>query len=323
MLFRSPVFSLLHLCPVIRNRPLVYVFHSPWHEEYLLKNGTHRHRDSCLPVILRKQLERHSVRRAARVIVLSEYMRRRVLQTHGINPTRIRINPGGADLRRFHCDFDRIQLKRRHRFPPNRIHLLTIRNLERRMGVDRLIECMTFLQKTHPQLHLVIGGTGSQSRYLQEMIRRRGLAENVRLAGFLPHETLPEYYCAADFFIMPSQSLEGFGLVSAESLACGTPVLGTPVGGTPEILNSLNPDFVFRDNTPQAMADGIQRNIANYFYPKHAYRALRQECRRYAADRYSWNFHVDMLLELLGRLAHSPNGLSRQSSAVSGDHRWS
>src|SRR5207249_11624167 len=57
--------------------------------------------------------------------------------------------------------------------------------------------------------------------------------------GFIPDETLPSYYHAADVFVLPTRELEGFGLVTVEALACGTPVLGTPVGATPEVLSGL------------------------------------------------------------------------------------
>ena len=56
------------------------------------------------------------------------------------------------------------------------------------------------------------------------------------ITGEIDDESLVLYYQAADIFILPTQSLEGFGLVTLEALSCGVPVLGTPIGATTNIL---------------------------------------------------------------------------------------
>lgn len=54
--------------------------------------------------------------------------------------------------------------------------------------------------------------------------------------------------------IMPTQELEGFGLTTAEALACGTPVIGTPAGANPEVLRRLDETLITRDASPAAIA---------------------------------------------------------------------
>lgn len=65
------------------------------------------------------------------------------------------------------------------------------------------------------------------------MIVDRGLSDNVELLGFVPDDLLPHIYRAADLSIVPTQALEGFGLIALEALAAGTPVIVSPVGGPP------------------------------------------------------------------------------------------
>ena len=60
---------------------------------------------------------------------------------------------------------------------------------------------------------------------------------------------------------MPTQSLEGFGLSTAESLACGTPVVATPLGGNLELLASLNPHLLARGSTPDDLSSAICRVV--------------------------------------------------------------
>jgi glycosyltransferase involved in cell wall biosynthesis len=91
---------------------------------------------------------------------------------------------------------------------------------------------------------------------------------------------------------LPTRKLEGFGLVTPESMSCGTPVLGTPVGATQEILSNFNRDFLFTDATPAAMAAGIQTAVKKYFENETKYHALRCNCRNFAVNNYGWLKHI-------------------------------
>ncbi|MFB0520779.1 MAG: glycosyltransferase, partial [Desulfatiglandales bacterium] len=123
-----------------------------------------------------------------------------------------------------------------------------------------------------------------------------------------PSSILPQYYGAADFFILPTRHLEGFGLVTPESMACGTPVLGTPVGGTKEILSHFDPEFLFSDTSAEAMAKGVQKAIERYFAWKKEYDDLRVRCREYAATNYSWERHLAQLKSILEEIISSRCG---------------
>ena len=80
---------------------------------------------------------------------------------------------------------------------------------------------------------------------MDALIRQNDLQDKVRLTGMIPRDVLPSYYRAADVFVLPTLSIEGFGLVTIEALATGLPVLGTPVGGTVEILKGVDESLLF------------------------------------------------------------------------------
>ena len=110
-----------------------------------------------------------------------------------------------------------------------------------RMGLDRLVAAMPAVVARCPDALLLIGGQGPERERLGQHDRVDLRMENhVRLVGFIPDDALASYYQAADLFVLPTVALEGFGLVTVEALACGTPVVGTPVGATPEILRRLD-----------------------------------------------------------------------------------
>ena len=112
---------------------------------------------------------------------------------------------------------------------------------------------------------------------------RAGLGNHVKLVGFIGEEELPEYYRAADLFVVPSAALEGFGLVTPGALASGTPVVGTPVGGTPEILGRLDPRLLTSDPTPAAITEKLAEVVKNPSWLPSA-----EQCRRFTELHYGW-----------------------------------
>jgi glycosyltransferase involved in cell wall biosynthesis len=282
--------------------PLIYVFHSPNHEEYLLTNEI---KNGCWRFVqawTRKIIEGYCLKKSEIILVLSQYMKQKIIDIHGIADEKVMVNPGGVDLDRFLPVENRTQLKGKLQLPLGKVHLLTVRNLEPRMGLDNLLKAIALLKEKTSNVHLVIGGEGPERNNLVSLIHRYELGHNVTMAGFIPAEQLPKYYGAADFFVLPTRELEGFGLVTPESMACGTPVLGTPVGGTREILSGFDSQFLFKDATPEAMAEGVAWAMDNWLNDEERYAWLRGRCREYAEKNYSWQRHVDQLKSIIDEL---------------------
>ena len=285
-----------------RQVPLIYNFHSPSHEEYLL---LHKNRSSFInffPARARQALENICLKRALTVMVESRYMKKKVELIHRIPDTKIIVNPGGVDLERFNPCLDRDKLKTQFSLPEGKTHLLTVRNLEPRMGLDNLLKCMVHLKNQKVEVYLTLGGEGVERKKLEQLIAELKLDKDVTMTGFIPPDLLPKYYAAADFFILPTRYLEGFGLVTLESMACGTPVLGTPVGATKEILSFFDSEFLFENASPEAMANGIRLAVQRYVNDKKAYDKLRGRCREFAQKHYPWERHIHQLTSIINDL---------------------
>jgi glycosyltransferase involved in cell wall biosynthesis len=308
-------FSLLFM-KKLRKIPSVHVFHSPTHQEYFLIHEGRSLLRNFLPIKARWLIERYCLKRSTRVMVLSQYMKQEIVDIYGLPRDKIVVNPGGVDLAYFQPPQNRVATKRRLGFPAGKIHLLTIRNLEPRMGLDNLLKSINILKKKHLGIHLIMGGEGTERQTLENLVRQYGMSEEVTMTGFIPSETMPEFYGAADFFILPTRKLEGFGLVTVESMACGTPVLGTPVGGTKEILGQFDPQFLFEDCSPEAISEGIQVAVSEYLTKKRRYDELRLRCREFAARNYSWERHIKQLASMLDDLDTPDNCFDLQNRAV-------
>jgi len=129
-------------------RAFCYTFYGPWHLEFLedtkdpgaARGWKGRTRWAWRPAKaqLARGLERLAVRRSRRIVVLSEYSRRQVQVIHAVPPDRVRLIPGGVDIRHFVPPSNRRELRARLGLPEARPVLFTVRRLVRRMGLDRL-----------------------------------------------------------------------------------------------------------------------------------------------------------------------------------------
>lgn len=298
--------SMAGLGPIVFRRHAasrwIYLCHSLAHEEYDTRQPPSRSSLTSLRrqvnLYARRSVERAVISRCDRVVVLSQFMRQRVMGAHGISPDCIGQIPGAVDPRAFAFTPDRRQAKTALNLPPDRTILFTVRNLVSRMGLENLLNALEMLVVARRDVLLVIGGEGPLRKQLHEDIRRKGLNDCVRLTGFIPEEQLTHYYQAADLVVVPSLQLEGFGLVIVEAMACGTPVLGTPIGAIPEILNQVHPILVADGTDGPSIARALERVLRHIQEPGEAARLARKG-RDLVELRYNWSNHCADLVRLL------------------------
>ncbi|MGB3612998.1 MAG: glycosyltransferase, partial [Elainellaceae cyanobacterium] len=179
-------------------------------------------------------------------------------------------------------------------WPSDRFILFTPRRLVHRMGLDKLLTAISRLGAQKQDVWLAIAGKGPLRGALEAQVEALDLHQQVRFLGYLPDDDLPTAYQAADLTVMPSQALEGFGLVILESLACGTPALCTPVGGMPEIISGFSPELI----TSSADADAIGTTLkaalnGSITLPANA------ACRDYATTHFNWPTIADRVEQVL------------------------
>ena len=218
----------------IRSRPFVMHFHGPWAME------SHVEGASGPATYVMRRIERAVYSVASRAIVLSEAFAQLLHREYGVPQEGIRIVPGAVDLNRFAPHFQWSEARSLLGWPNDRPVLLSIRRLAARMGLQNLLTALVDVRKQFPDVLLCIGGTGPMRPLLEQQVERSGLQQNIKFLGFVPEDLLSVAYRAADISVVPTASLEGFGLVAAESFAAGTPAMVTPVGGLPEVVSSLS-----------------------------------------------------------------------------------
>ena len=116
--------------------------------------------------------------------------------------------------------------------------LLYVGNLKASKGCLDLLEAFPALLARYPGARLTYVGNGPDRDALRARILALGHEEHVQLVGATAHDTLGDWFRAADLLCLPSHN-EGVPNVVLEAMACGTPVVATRVGGIPEVV----PDY--------------------------------------------------------------------------------
>ena len=286
----------------LRKTPMVHFFHSPWHEEFLVK----KEKDGGKTAVwangvasLLKWAERRVISKASKVFVLSDYMGVRAADIHGRFEDRIERIPAGVNLDRFQLPPDgKKAAKAAVGLPMDTTIFLTVRNLVPRMGLESLIQAFGQSDVLKTKALLLIGGEGVLKERLASMVEKNNLRGYIRLLGHISDQELPGLYQAADFFVLPTKSLEGFGLVILEAMACGTPVLGTPVGGIPETLEKFDRRLIFEGTGWQEIRAKLEETVEQ----PEAFHFSPLECRKFVEDNFSWEKMADAFEEEMLKL---------------------
>ncbi len=276
--------------------PMIYFFNSSWPLEYLIRRSFGRTPRPWHRWIADRfsTLERRTLLRSDRILTISKYITDLLLTSHPVDPAKIVQISLGADVERFAPKNSVADARMRLRWPEGRTHLLSVRNLEPRMGLENLIDALAELRTKDGSLQLTIIGSGSLRSFLETHARERRVEEHVTFLGEVSDEVLALAYQAADLFVLPTRELEGFGLVTVEAMASGCPVVATPVGASPEILGGFDPSFLAKD----ASAREIGAAIARFLTRRDQWPELRERAARYARENYSWETVVRKITQV-------------------------
>jgi phosphatidylinositol alpha-1,6-mannosyltransferase len=149
---------------------------------------------------------------------------------------------------------------------PESTVVVSVSRLVPRKGMDVLIRAAARLAPVHPELEVIIGGSGRDRARLERLVAE--LAAPVRLVGRVDDDDLPGLYGAADIFTMDCRNRwlgleqEGFGIVFLEAAACGIPQVAGQSGGAAEAVLHGETGLVVQDpRSVAALADALRALI--------------------------------------------------------------
>ena len=142
--------------------------------------------------------------------------------------------------------------------------VLTYGNLQKRKGLEYLIEAMDIIRKTRDDVQCYIGGKAEYEKSYESFIRKRvkelQLEDRVHFLGFMDGPDIPTWLNACDLYALPSLE-EGFGISQIEALACGKPVIAAKNSGSMDILTDPDVGILCERADSMDFARGILEGL--------------------------------------------------------------
>lgn len=174
---------------------------------------------------------------------------------------------------------------------PRRHRLLFVGSLRRYKGVQYLLRALTLV----PEATLSIVGRGEEETALRKLAEELALTSRIEFLTDVSDEELFSYYCAADVFILPSiNPAEAFGIVQAEAMSYGLPVINTRLeSGVPFVSVDGVTGLTVRPEHPGDLAAAINRLLYDdEFYATCSSNALER------AEQFTEKTMVDAFLRV-------------------------
>jgi glycosyltransferase involved in cell wall biosynthesis len=200
------------------------------------------------------------VRRAVRVIAVSEFTKRRLLETAGVERAKIHVIPNGIDARFRPCPAGDADAIRMRLGIPSARYVLSLGTLEPRKNLRRQLDAWSRCVGRIPaDTWLVVAGRAGQRHVFGDAIPDR-VPPRVHFTGFVPDADLPMLYSGALALLYPS-IYEGFGLPALEAMASGTVPIVSNSTALPEVV--ADGAFTVDSSDSESIAAAISLLVTN------------------------------------------------------------
>ena len=239
----------------------------------------------------RSKVESLVMRDADAIIVSTEEEKQDAVRLYDAHPQKIKVIPAGVNLDTFKPVNQSIARQRVG------IHekqvILYVGRIEPLKGIDVLLEAAALLDRSDDIRVLIVGGSpGNDAELdrLKALTTELGIESMVTFTGAIKQNKLPDYYSAADVFVLPSHS-ESFGLAALEAMACGTPVVVSRVGGLKTFIDNGETGYLVPWRCPEPFVQRLEMLLANPLLREAMGRAARAK-----ALQMGWGHTADRML---------------------------
>jgi len=155
--------------------------------------------------------------------------------------------------------------------------ILFVGSLRRVKQVDVLLRAFQIVNRSHPNSHLTIVGSGVKDKELQTLAGSLGIRDQTTFAGFYAHPD--DFFDACDLFVLPSRE-ETFGVVLLEAMTRAKPIVASNAGAIPEVMGEDEAGLMVTSGDCAMLAAAIQSLAASAPSRERYGRAGAERARR-------------------------------------------
>jgi len=213
-------------------------------------------------------------------------------------PGDYQIIPNGIDTRHFCPEVTPFE-----EFRDGKLNILFVGRLEKRKGVDYLLQAYRRVKQEIPNSRLILVGPGVRLRNkYRKRVNRYGLAD-VIFVGYASYHDLPRYYKTADVVCAPATGWESFGIVLLEAMAVGKPLVASAIEGYNSVMTHGVEGLLVPPKNSEQLAAALITLLRD--------ETLRQQMGasgRLTALKYDWSNITRQLLECYHRALNGSAG---------------
>ena len=209
---------------------------------------------------------REAVKKAARIITVSEFTGRDLVESYGADPSRIAITPLGVDHSIYRPVTDAAVIDEcltRHHL--SRPFFVTVGRIEAKKNIVMLIKAFTEFKSRRgigdPHKLVLIGIPGFGYDDVKRVIATSAVKSDIVELGYVSESDKPILLSAASALIHPSK-YEGFGIPLVEAMACGCPVISSNAASLPEVAGEGNA-LLFSPDDVEALISQMQQVVSD------------------------------------------------------------
>ncbi len=237
-----------------------------------------------------RRYEKKYISLADQVIVVVEEAKRRLINTTGAVPDNISIISNTLNTELF--DFP-VRSK-----DPNHIVMIYGGAVNYHRGLQCVVEALSELIRTYPNLVLWIAGTGSYIRTLEKMTEELHIEEHVRFWGWMQQKELIEKISSADYALIPHiQSQHTNATIPHkifQYMYAGIPIIASDCAPIKRIIEETNTGIIFRNMDSRDFAEAFKR----IHEKEDIKQGIRERGKRWVEKKYNWIYDSETLVKV-------------------------
>lgn len=280
--------------------PLVYECRAFW-EDAAVNHGTAI--EGGLRYRISKALETYIFKRADAVTTVCEGLRNDIISRE-VKEENVTVIPNAVDIEKFNYDEAPDAMIAQELNLAGNLVLGFIGSFYTYEGLLLLLDALPAIIHSHPDIRLLLVGSGPQIKQLKEKVKTLGLQEFVLMTGRVPHDRVQRYYKLIDILIYPSFSNRSTELSAPlkplEAMAMGCTVVASDVGGHREYIRDQETGYLFKAGDKESLVKTVLMLINS----KGLWESVRKSARNYVKNERSWTAVVIKYQSVYEKLVH-------------------
>ena len=206
--------------------------------------------------LFRKFIVDYSIKRADKIVAVTQETKNFLLKTHKINSQRILLIPLGVDTDFFKFDNEaRLNIRKKFKLKENEVVLVFSGTIVRRKGIELLLEALSEIRNEDVKLLIVGDGDLSYMQELKNLSKRLEIENKTIFTGFVKKDEVKNYFSASNIGVWPGNN----SVSIMEAMACKLPIVMVDLQLGQ--LVSYNNGIKFPQNNKEKLKDALNKLV--------------------------------------------------------------